>query len=193
MRLATRLGHIASATTRSPGRNPIMKRWAIGILAATLSLQALAQGDLGVVELRQSDSRLFSIQQPAPGQNISVVSADGTVRCCYRIGKPDRQNHLQQIDQPPADAATVAYRLTPSSPGARMDLPMIGIAFPATPALVVTARSADETLFRWQGSTYRLKQCTTMEGVQLTLRQQGNAERQYYFSLGYDTEPTCKP
>lgn len=170
-----------------------MKRQLFIYIAALLSLQANAQDDLGVVELKQNGSHVFSTQKLAPKQLISVVTADGTVHCCYRVGSPDRQRNDQQIDSSSADAATVAYQLTPSSRIARVDFPMIGIGFPAKPALSIISGSANETAFTWGDSAYQLKQCTTTEGVQLTLQQHGQAVRRYYFYLGYDVEPTCTP
>lgn len=170
-----------------------MKRQIITCITALLSLHASAQDDLGVIELKQSGSHLFSTQKLAPKQLLSIVTADGTVLCCYRVGNLDRQKNDQQIDQSPEAAATEAYRLTPSHRTARIDVPTIGIGFPAKPMLSITSRSANETAFTWNGNAYQLKQCTTTEGVQLTLERHGAAVRRYYFYLGYDVEPTCQP
>lgn len=170
-----------------------MKRQRFTCVAALFSLQANAQDGLGVVELKQNGSHVFSTQKLVPKQIISVITADGMVRCCYRVGKPDRQENDRVLDESPANATVVAYRLTPSSRTARVDLPLLGIGFPAKPTPSITSKSTDETTFRQGGTAYQLKQCTTTEGLRLTLQRGGDAVRQYYLSLGYDVTPTCKP
>lgn len=170
-----------------------MKRKLISFLAATLCFQAMAQGDLGVVELKKSGSRLYSTQEIAPGTKIAAVTAEGVYRCCYRVGNPDQQGAERMTDLLHADATPMMYTLTPSNKKARITAPIIGVGVPAKPVVSTASRSPEGAAFSWNGDAYQLDQCTTAEGVRLTLKRHDHAVSRYYLSLGYDVDPTCKP
>ncbi|WP_439890084.1 hypothetical protein ACS7SF_12510 [Ralstonia sp. 25C] len=170
-----------------------MKQQIIGLLAATLCFQAVAQGDLGVVELKKSGSRLYSTQEIAPGTEIAAITAEGVYRCCYRVGNPDPQGAERIADLLHTDTTPMGYTLTPSNKKARVTAPIIGVGLPAKTVVSTASRSPEGTTFSWNGDAYQLNQCTTAEGVQLTLKRRDHAVSRYYLSLGYDVDPTCKP
>ena len=170
-----------------------MKRQLIGFLATALSFQAAAQGELGVVELKTSGSRLYSTQKIAPGTKIAAITAEGVYRCCFRVGSPNPQGAERMTDLLHTDTTPMGYTLTPSNKKTRVTAPIIGVGLPAKPIVSTASPSPEGAAYSWNGDAYQLNQCTTAEGVQLTLKQHDRAVSRYYLSLGYDVDPTCKP
>jgi hypothetical protein len=170
-----------------------MKRYLAGISALILGTSVMAQEDLGIAELKKAGSHLFTTQKVAPETRVSALAADGTYRCCYKVGAIDPEAQPRMTDEAQSEATVVAYRLTPATRAARTDPLLVGIGFPAGHPIEIAAKSPHATRFTWRGAPYHLSQCTTSEGLRLTLERKGIAVRQYYFTLGHDVEKTCEP
>ncbi|WP_124382757.1 hypothetical protein [Ralstonia sp. SET104] len=84
-----------------------MKQPIMACLCALANQLTAAQSELGVVELKTSSNRLFSIQTQVPGLEMSIITTEGAYHCCCDVGGQDRQDVGRMRSISPEDSPAV--------------------------------------------------------------------------------------
>ena len=139
---------------------------------------------------------LYSESASAPKGDVSYALVDRvSAGCCFRAaaGKPARQAD-DEADKFMADSGKPVFSHAVRFGGARKPEP--GLAYGVEGMRAVTKTGRDTYRVTLQaGDPVFVRTCFTSEGMQVRLFR-APADRKpyasYYYSLGYDVEPTCR-
>lgn len=183
---------------------------AIAALMLTLSGQVLAAADTPafyVVDMRIEGSAALHASAPgvAAGMELPYVLTDPktSMACCFRVGakpgaarpakKAGTESNVLFKDEGGAGFAYAGYLTGKGAAGAQAG----DIGFGITGMTAVRDRGPDtwEVTLGQGSKPVIVRQCTGMEGLHIRLYR-AIADRKpyadYYVSLGYDTEPSCR-